>query len=129
MVKYSKNTTNITNKTKEFNGVQCLFLELSTKNFHKGLKFLILSSYYRDVFRVVSRISKTSWIDSLEIENSLPLNQQLMWSPSTMAFAKNSRMIFSNISPTELSNFVHVLSLNTSEMKVPSRDSKIHNPL
>ena len=37
---------------------------------------------------------------------------------------KNSLMISSNTSAIRLSNFVHVLSLNTSGMKVPSSDSK-----
>ena len=62
--------------------------------------------------------SRNSWIDSLVITNSLCLTQQLIWSPSTLAFRKNSLMISKYTTSLGFSSFVHLLSLNTSSMQV-----------
>ena len=55
--------------------------------------------------------------------NSFCRTQQLMWSPFTMALAKNSLMNSTYTFPLGFSNFVQVLSLNTSGMEVFSRVS------
>ena len=46
-------------------------------------------------------------------------------SPSTLAFEKNSFIISEYTTPTRFRSFVHVLSLNTSGMKVSSRVSNL----
>ena len=60
---------------------------------------------------------------SLVITNSLCLTQQFIWSPSTVAFEKNSLMISEKTTLTGFNSLVQVLSLNTSGMKVSSRVS------
>ena len=60
---------------------------------------------------------------SFVIRNSLCLTQQSIWSPSTVAFEKNSHMISEQTTPTGFNSLVQVLSLNTSGMKVSSRVS------
>ena len=106
---------------RELNYVQGLLLELTSKNL-QGSIFSFLSLLFREVSRVIDQISRSSWIDSLETMNSLPLTQQLMSSPSTNALAKNSLMMHSYTSPIGFNNLVHVLSLNTSGMNVSFKD-------
>ena len=82
------------------------------------------SSYYTVISWEGGQTSRKYWTESIVIINSLWHTQQLIWSPSTLAFEKNSLMMISEYTlPLGFSNFVHVLSMKISGMEVSSRVS------